>query len=233
RTATPRAVSALSQKSRHSALPQFLQLRDERVRAAGEITVVLPQLLSGAVQHDDCRKPEDLVLHRQLPILLLHVETLLLASRKVELYEDQIVASIIFKLGLREDLFIEVDTPTAPVRTCKIEQNKFVIRLRLFLRFLVIVQPVRLGPGKLPTKENRSRDCEDNQTIRFHVSIFDVITPRRKSGTAHRHCGDHFLPSLAIARRNNAGLSTNNRNLTQMFRDELRHLEHAHLALAI
>src|SRR5205823_11367642 len=121
------------------------------------------------------------------------VGTLLLASRKVELDEDQIVASIIFKLGLRKDLFIEFDTPTAPVRTCKIEQNKFVIRLRLFLRFLVIVQPVRLGPGKLPTKENRSRYCEDNQTIRFHVTIFDVITAQRKSGTAHRRCGDHFF----------------------------------------
>jgi hypothetical protein len=60
-----------------------------------------------------------------------------------------------------------------------------------------------------------------------------VITTRRKSGTTHRQRGNHSFTKPQIARRNNAGLSTDNRNLTQMFRDELGHLEHTHLALAI
>jgi hypothetical protein len=45
-------------------------------------------------------------------------------------------------------------------------------------------------------------------------------------------CDDHFSKS-AIARRGNAGLLDGNPDLAKMLRDEFRHLEHAHLALAI
>jgi hypothetical protein len=40
-----------------STFPQFLQLRDERRRAIGEVAVKLPELLSIGVEHNDGGKP--------------------------------------------------------------------------------------------------------------------------------------------------------------------------------
>src|SRR5437667_4977295 len=168
-----------------------------------------------------------------IQVMYTHLVTLGLGTRKIEFYEDQIVACIIFKLRFGQNLSIEFDTPAAPVRTGEIKQKKFVRRLGLFLCFLVIIQPAGLRARELPREKNRDCKYERNETIRFHVTTFDVITTRRKSGTTHRRCGNHSFTKPQIARRNNAGLSTDNRNLTQMFRDELGHLEHAHLALPI
>src|SRR5206468_8813631 len=131
------------------------------------------------------------------PVLFSHLGTLLLGARKIEFYEDQIVARIIFKLRLRQNLSIEFDTPAAPVRTREVKQKKFVRRLGLFLCFLIIIQPAGLCAREFPREKNRDCKYERNETIRFHVTIFDVITMRRKSGAAHRRCGNHSFTKPA------------------------------------
>jgi hypothetical protein len=50
----------------------------------------------------------------------------------------------VFELRLRENLLVEFDTPPAPIRSRKIEENKFVVGFRLFPSLTVIVQPIGL-----------------------------------------------------------------------------------------
>src|SRR5437667_11184078 len=125
-----------------------------------------------------------------IQVMYTHLVTLGFGTRKIEFYEDQIVARIIFKLRLRQNLSIEFDTPPAPVRTGEVKQKKFVRRLGLFLCFLVIIQPAGLRARELPRETNRNCKYEWNETIRFHITIFDVITTRRKSVSTHGR-GDH------------------------------------------
>jgi hypothetical protein len=112
---------------------QFLQLRDERLRATREITVELPHLLAAAVQHDDGRKSKHFVLLGQLHVLLFFLCGLGFFARKIELHQNEIIVRVVFELRLRENVLVEFDAPPAPVRSCKIEEQKFVVRLRLFL----------------------------------------------------------------------------------------------------
>jgi len=119
-----------------------LQLRDERLRATGEITVELPYLLAGAVQHNDGGKSKNFVLLGQLHVLLFLLCGLGFSARKIELHQNEIVVREIFELLLRQNIFVEFDAPPAPVRPRKIEEKKFVIRFGLFLRLVPIMQPI-------------------------------------------------------------------------------------------
>ena len=118
-----------------------MQLRDERLRATGEITVELPHLLAVAVQHDDGRKSKNFVLLGQLHVLLLLLCGLGFSARKIEFHQNEIVVREIFELRLRQNILIEFDAPPAPVRSRKIEEKKFMVGLRLFLRLVPIMQP--------------------------------------------------------------------------------------------
>ena len=135
---------------------QFLQLLDERLRAAGEITIELPHLLAAAVQHDDGGKSKNFVLLGQLHVLLFLLCGLGFSARKIELHQNEIIVRVVFELRLRENVLVEFDAPPAPVRSCKIEEQKFVVRLRLFLRLVVIMQPI--GFRSREGSENK-RDC--------------------------------------------------------------------------
>ena len=119
-----------------------MQLLDERLRATGEITVELPHLLAAAVQHDDGGKSKNFVLLSQLHVLLFFLSGLGFFARKIELHQNEIVVREIFELWLRQNILVEFNAPPAPVRSREIEENKFVIRLRLFLRLVVIMQPI-------------------------------------------------------------------------------------------
>ena len=121
---------------------QFLQLRDERLRATGEITVELPHLLAVAVQHDDGGKSKNFVLLGQLHVLLFLLCGLGFSARKIELHQNEIVVREIFELRLRQNILVEFDAPPAPVRSRKIEEKKFMVGLRLFLRLVPIMQPI-------------------------------------------------------------------------------------------
>jgi hypothetical protein len=79
---------------------------------------------------------------------------------------------------LRENVLVEFDAPPAPVRPCKIEEQKFVVRLRLFLRLAVIMLPIGF----------RSREGSENKRDRGSYYLLslqqpDATTPgyRRKS----------------------------------------------------
>ena len=133
-----------------------MQLRDERLRATGEITVELPHLLPVTVQHDDGGKSKNFVLLGQVHVLLFLLCGLGFSARKIELHQNEIVVRVIFELLLRENVLVEFDAPTAPVRSRKIEEKKFVIGLRLFLRLVVIMQPI--GFRSREGCENK-RDC--------------------------------------------------------------------------
>ena len=121
---------------------QFLQLLDERVRAAGEITIKLPHLLPAAVQYDDGRKSKNFVLLSQLYVLLSLFCRLGFFARKIELHQHEIIVRVVFELRLRKNVLVEFDAPSAPIRSCKIQEQKFVVRLSLFLRLAVIMLPI-------------------------------------------------------------------------------------------
>jgi hypothetical protein len=121
---------------------QILQLLDERLRATGEITIELPHLLAAAVQHDNGGKSKNFVLLGQLHVLLFFLCGLGFSARKIELHQNEIVVREIFELGLRQNILVEFDAPPAPVRSRKIEEKKFVVRFRLFLRLVPIMQPI-------------------------------------------------------------------------------------------
>ncbi len=101
---------------------QFLQLLDERLRAAGEITVELPHLLPAAIQDDDGGKSKNFVLLGQLHVLLSLFCRLGFFARKIELHQNEIIVREVFELRLRENVLVELDAPSAPVRSRKIEE---------------------------------------------------------------------------------------------------------------
>src|SRR5262249_13929218 len=141
-------------------LRQFLQLRDERLRTTGEITVELPELLSGAVQHDDGGKAKNLVLLGELQVLFLNLYGLGFPARKIELHKHEIVVRVISKLRLRQNFLVEFDAPPAPVRSRKIEEQKFVVRFRVFPRLVVIMQPVGLR-SRERNEDKRDYGCDE------------------------------------------------------------------------
>ena len=81
-----------------------MQLRDERVRAVGEITVELPHFLAVAVQHDDGGKSKNFILLGQLNVLLFFLCGLGFFARKIELHQNEIVVRVIFELRLRGEI---------------------------------------------------------------------------------------------------------------------------------
>jgi hypothetical protein len=148
-------------------------LRDECVRSVGEVAVVLPNLLSVAIEHDDSGKSLNFVLLRKLLILLSQLDALRFGAREVHLHEHKILARVILELRLRENLLVELPAPAAPVRASKIEEQEFVGRRRLLLRLLVIFLPASLGVGVARSKEYTRRSGEKNRTMFFHTAIFD------------------------------------------------------------
>jgi hypothetical protein len=63
---------------------------------------------------------------------------------------------VIFELRLRQHFLVEFDAPSAPVRSRKIEKQKFVVRFGFLLRLAVIMQPT--GFRSREGSENK-RDC--------------------------------------------------------------------------
>src|SRR5436309_6524737 len=95
--------------------PQFFQFGDECLQTASEVTVVLPELLSVAVERDNGGKADDLVLLRQLVVLLSQLGTLGCRARIIEFYQHQIISCIFLELRSRQNISIEFNTPTTPV----------------------------------------------------------------------------------------------------------------------
>src|SRR5207247_10713680 len=109
--------------------PQFFQFGDECLRTASEVTVVLPELLSVAVERDNGGKPDNLVLLRQLPVLLLQLGTLGFHARKIEFYQHQIITCIFLELLSRQNSSIEINTTPKPVRAGQVDAKHFSTRL--------------------------------------------------------------------------------------------------------
>jgi hypothetical protein len=63
---------------------------------------------------------------------------------------------VVFELLLGENVLVEFDAPPAPVRSRKIEEQKFVVCFGLFLSLVVIVQPIRFRSRE---GNEHSRDC--------------------------------------------------------------------------
>jgi len=144
----------------HLTLWQFLQLSDKSLGATGEITVELPHLLAVAIQHDDRWKSKNFVLLGQLHVLLSLLCRLGFSARKIELYQNEIIVRVVFELRLREDVLVELDAPPAPVRSCKIEEQKFVVRFRLFLCLVPIMQPIGFR-SREGSEKKRDCGCEE------------------------------------------------------------------------
>jgi hypothetical protein len=161
----------------HSTFPQFLQLRDERGRTVGKETIIPPKLLSVGAEHHDSGKSHNLVLLRKFAVLLSQLGTLWFGTRKIEFYNDQIVAREVLELRLQQNLPVKLFAPPAPIRARKIEQQELVISFSLLLRLLVIGKPARLlRAGDRPGGKSRERDREKKKTVGFHVTIFDGNT---------------------------------------------------------
>jgi len=112
--------------------------------------------LAAAVQHDDGRKSKNFVLLSQLHVLLFFFSGLGFFAGKIELHQNEIVVGEIFELRLRQNILVELDAPPALVRSREIQEKKFVVRLRLFLRLVPIMQPI--GFRSREGSENK-RDC--------------------------------------------------------------------------
>src|SRR5438477_6134132 len=108
------------------AFTRFLQLGDKRVRTAGEVALVLPDLPTGPIQHHNRRKTLDLVPHGQFLVLLTKIGALRFASGKIDLHQDEVLVRILFKLWLRKNLFVQPDTITAPIGAGEIQKHQFV-----------------------------------------------------------------------------------------------------------
>ena len=65
----------------------------------------------------------------------------------------------VFELILRENVPVEFDAPPAPVRSRKIEEKKFVVRFRFFLRLVPIMQPIGFG-SREGSEKKRDYGCE-------------------------------------------------------------------------
>jgi len=144
---------------------QFLQLLDERLRATGEITIELPHLLAAAIQYDDGGKPKNFVLLCQLHVLLSLFCRQVFFSRKIELHQHEIIMRVIFELRLREDVLVEFDAPPAPVGPCKIEEQKFVVGLRFFLRLAVIMLPIGFRRAKAAKTSETAAATRNNRRV--------------------------------------------------------------------
>ena len=229
----PQPILFAAESKAHSAFPQFLQLRDERGDSVWKITIIPPKLLSIGAEHNNSGESHHLVLLGEFSVLLSKLETLRFATREIEFHDDQIVASVVLKLRLQQDLPVELFAPPAPVRPGKIQQQQFVTSLGFLLRFLEISEPARLlRAGKRPGDKSSGHDRKKKKTVDFHVTTFDGNITRRKSPENIRNQRNNYFFAPQIARRTTAGLSTG-WDLPQMLRDELGHLEHAHLALAV
>ena len=66
----PQPILFAAESKAGLALPQFLQLRDERGRTVGIVTVIPPKLLSVGAEHQDSGKTDNLVLLRKFAVLL-------------------------------------------------------------------------------------------------------------------------------------------------------------------
>ena len=139
---------------------QFLQLLDERLRATREITIELPHLLAAAIQHDDGGEPKNFVLLGQLHVLLSLFCWQVFFARKIQLHQHEIIMRVVLELRLREDVLVEFDAPAAPVGPCKIEEQEFVVRLRFFLRFAVIMLPIGFR-SREGSENKRDSGCDE------------------------------------------------------------------------
>ena len=104
--------------------------------------------------------PRTSVLLGQLHVLLSLFCRLGFFARKIKLHQHEIIVREVFELLLRENVLVEFDAPPAPVRSCKIEEQKFVVRLRLFLRLAVIMLPIGFRSCK-GGENKRDRGCEE------------------------------------------------------------------------
>ena len=104
--------------------------------------------------------PRTSVLLGQLHVLLFLLYRLGFSAGKIELHQNEIVVREIFELLLRQNIFVEFDAPPAPVRSREIEEQKFVVRFRLFLGFAEIAEPI--GFRSCEGSENkRDSGCDE------------------------------------------------------------------------
>src|ERR1700746_3502336 len=98
-----------------SALVYLVQFGKEGRDAIHEQTVIAPDGLTVAIEHDNRGKAHDLIALCQLRVLLPYFDALRFASRKIHLHQDKIFTGVIFELRLRKNGFVELKTKTAPV----------------------------------------------------------------------------------------------------------------------
>ena len=116
--------------------------------------------MAAAVQHYDGGKSKNFVLLGQLNVLLFFLNGLGFSARKIKLDQNEIVVREILELLLRQNILVEFYAPPAPVRSREIEEQKFVVRFRLFLGFAVIMQPT--GFRSRESSENkRDSGCDE------------------------------------------------------------------------
>jgi hypothetical protein len=116
--------------------------------------------LAVAVQHHNGGKSKNFVLLGQLHVLLFLLYRLGFSAGKIELHQNEIVVREIFELLLRQNILVEFDAPPAPVRSREIEEQKFVVRFRLFLGFAEIMQPAGFR-SREGSENKRDSGCDE------------------------------------------------------------------------
>src|SRR5439155_6894577 len=111
-----------------SAFAQFFQLRDKGLRPP-RLVSERSERFAAAVEHHHRWESLDSVLHQELFILLYDLRRHPLHPREIQLQEHEVLARVFLKFWFRKDFLVEHDAPAAPVRSGKVHQQKFVLRL--------------------------------------------------------------------------------------------------------
>lgn len=138
------ATSISSKIDNYSAFAQFFQLGNKCVGPAWHVSE-FADFPPVAIQNEDRRKTQDLILRRELFVLFPDVGRLGLGPREIRFHQNQIFARVLPEFRLGKNLPIQPDAPAAPVGAGELEEQKLVARFGFLLRSFIIGQPFRPG----------------------------------------------------------------------------------------
>lgn len=118
---------------------------DESGRSSLEIADMASEFLAVAIDQNEGGITLHVVLLLEIVVLLLHGLGLLLAIRKIDLHQNQLLVGELLKGLLIEGILLHLDAPTAPIRTGEIEQDGLAVLLGRSLGGREVGLPTRGG----------------------------------------------------------------------------------------
>ena len=105
-----------------------MQLGDEGIRAAPQITSLTSEFPAGGIQQHKAGKTVHAESLRQLLIGLFKRGILLFVAGKIQLYQHELAFGVAGEFVRGQHIVVEFNAPATPVRAGKIEQHHLVFR---------------------------------------------------------------------------------------------------------